>query len=126
MEKIEAYRCQHCGKLYLTSKGCQEHEDHLCTKHPERRPYCYNCQHYSPSYSSDNREEVMYYTIIGYNEQGLPNFKKIDLNKCRKYRCKLYNNIRLSNELQEALSDHGYKPMPTPQTGGCKHFTTKH
>lgn len=125
MEKIEAYKCQYCGKLYKTMKGCIKHEERLCTKHPDRTPYCYHCQFYDPSYESDSREEITYYVTAGYDGREIPQFKKFEPNQCTLLRRKLYNNTRLSDELQEALQESGYQPMPTPQSGGCKHFITK-
>lgn len=125
MEKIEAYKCQYCGKLYKTAQGCVKHEEHLCAKHPDRAPYCYRCQHYSPSYESDAREEITYYVTSVYDGHDVQQFKKFEPNKCNFLGCKLYNNTRLSDELQEALQGSGYQPMPTPQIGGCKYFIAK-
>ena len=125
MEKIEAYKCQYCGKLYKTATGCINHEEKLCTKHPNRIPFCYHCKHYSSSYDSDAREEITYYITAGHDGHEVPQFKKFEPNRCNLSRCKLYNNVRLSDELQEALQESGYQPMPTPQTGGCKHFILK-
>ncbi len=125
MEKVEAYRCRYCGKLYMTAIGCEKHEAHLCVKLPERLPYCYRCRHYNPSYESDSREQIKFYEANGLGGRNVPQFKKFEPNRCNQLGCKLYNNTRLSDELQKALGDNGYRPMPSPKTGGCKYFTAK-
>ncbi len=108
-----------------TDKGCAKHEEILCTQHPDRVPYCYRCQHYHPSYERDFREYITYYVTSGHDKHTTAQFKKFEPNKCQLSGCKLYNNTRLSNELQEALHISGYKPMPTPRSGGCKYFIVK-
>ena len=33
MIKVDAYRCSHCGKLFLTERGCEKHEESFATNH---------------------------------------------------------------------------------------------
>lgn len=32
MIRVDAYRCSHCGKLFLTERGCVKHEEKYCNK----------------------------------------------------------------------------------------------
>lgn len=123
MKKVTAYRCEHCGKIYLQEKKCKEHEENTCARNPQKKPLCYDCDHYEGNLFWDEMEEVD--SIIGHNYKGqeIHFKKKFSPNKCDKKKCKLYNNVRLSEEMQKALSEKGFKPMPTPQSGGCEHYS---
>lgn len=114
MKEVQAYRCEHCGKVYLMKTACLEHEAHRCPRNPENRPLCYDCKHYQPSMEADNKERICPWGDGEYS-------KKFDPNKCERTDHKLFNNIKLSDEMQEALHEAGYKPMPLPKDG-CKGF----
>lgn len=34
MIRVDAYRCSHCGKLFLTERRCVKHEEKYCNKSP--------------------------------------------------------------------------------------------
>ena len=42
MKEVQAYRCEHCGKVYLMKTACLEHEAHRCPRNPETRLMCYD------------------------------------------------------------------------------------
>ncbi len=119
MKEVQAYRCEHCGKVYLMKTACLEHEAHRCPRNPENRPLCYDCKHYQPSIEADDRERIKYYMDAPWGD--LEYSKKFDPNKCKRTDCKLFNNIKLSDEMTDALNEAGYKPMPLPKDG-CKDF----
>lgn len=118
MKQVQAYRCEHCGKVYLMKSACIEHEAHRCPRNPENRPLCYDCKNYQPSMEVGNKERITYEICsLGKVEHS----KKFDPNKCSITKQKLYNNIKLSDEMQDALYEAGYNPMPLPKDG-CKDF----
>lgn len=122
MKEIIAYRCDFCGKVYLTPWGCKRHEEHGCCQRPERRPLCYSCRHYHQELSE--HENVIYYTGAATPWGEEESIKKFDTNRCTHpdNERKLYNNFKLSAEMQEGLADCGFVPMPCQQSGGCKFY----
>lgn len=119
MKRVQAYRCEHCGKVYLMKSACLEHEAHRCPHNPENRPLCYDCKHYHPSMEADNKERITYEIDCPWGD--VEYSKKFDPNKCERTDRKLFNNIKLSDEMQEALHEAGYNPMPLPKDG-CHMF----
>ncbi|MDX9930125.1 MAG: hypothetical protein RBS37_09780 [Bacteroidales bacterium] len=43
MNKISAFKCDYCGKVYTTSKSCKAHEKN-CYYNPDTRS-CASCEH---------------------------------------------------------------------------------
>lgn len=41
MIRVDAYRCSHCGKLFLTERRCIKHEEKYCNKSPCNIAACY-------------------------------------------------------------------------------------
>lgn len=122
MKQVQAYRCEHCEKVYMMKSACLEHEAHRCPQNPENRPLCYDCKHYQPSVEADNKERIIYFSgFCPWNDEEIKLGKKFDPNKCECTDRKLFNNIKLSDEMQEALHEAGYNPMPLPKDG-CKDF----
>ena len=80
---------------------------------------CYDCKHYQPSSEEDNRERITYEMDCPWGD--VEYSKNFDPNKCERTDRKLFNNIKLSDEMQEALHEAGYNPMPLPKDG-CKDF----
>lgn len=119
MKQVQAYRCEHCGKVYLMKSACLEHEAHRCPHNPENRPLCYDCKHYQPSMEADNKERVVWYTDSPWGD--VEHMKKFDPNRCSVLGCKLFNNIKLSDEVLEALDENDYTAMPLP-SNGCVNF----
>lgn len=121
MKKVIGYRCEHCGKVFMTENGCRNHEESRCAKNPDRMPFCYDCEHYDAEFGRD-KDDIEYFIRMGPYGEDITGFKKFEPNRCRAKGCKLYNNIKLSEEMQDALDDNGYKPMPTPMTGVCDDY----
>lgn len=119
MKEVQAYRCEYCGKVYLIKGKCIVHEQYRCTRNPELRPLCYDCKHYEPSVKADNQERVVWYTDSPWGD--VENMKKFDPNRCSVLGCKLFNNMKLSDEVLEALDENDYTAMPLPSSG-CVNF----
>lgn len=115
MKEVKAYRCQYCGKLYLTKRGCERHENDICTKSPERRPLCYNCKNYRATYDEHEREKITITEYLG-EDVSYQNFYFYP-NKCHAKICKLFFNVKLSEELQDELYENRYIPMPSVNKG---------
>lgn len=122
MKKVTAYRCEHCGKLYLKEKACIEHENERCFKHPQRMPLCYSCKHYNPAYEED-KEEIEFYYTSPFGEES--STKMFDPHRCKhpEINCKLYNDVKLTDDITIALTEgYGYRPMQTKSKGGCEYY----
>lgn len=122
MKEVKAFICEHCHKVYLRAHACKEHEQNRCTENPEIRPLCYSCEHYVPSTLEDERDEIEYEVYVDWYGDEHYQTKSFTPNKCShpSKDCKLYNNMKLSDKMTEALSENGYQPMPTRRTGGCE------
>lgn len=116
---MKAYRCQYCGKLYLTKRGCERHENDLCTKSPERRPLCYNCRNFRAKDDEHEREKITITEYLG-EDVSYQNFYFYP-NKCHAKICKLFFNVKLSEELQDELYENRYIPMPSVNKG-CEYY----
>ena len=121
MKQVQAYRCEHCGKLYLKKSACLEHEEHRCPRNPEIRPLCYDCKNYQRSMEADNQERISYFIDTPWGD--VESCKKFDPNRCAIANQKLYNNIKLSDEITDALNEADYRAMPLPKDG-CRLFVS--
>ena len=124
MKKVEAYRCEHCGKLYLRPHACQHHEHNLCLANPTLQPLCYNCIHYQQWI--DGMSEELSDRIEIWHDDGWHEWSEIKIfspNRCAKRPdIKLYNNIRLKEDTVIALDDtNEYTAMPKP-ADGCEYY----
>lgn len=101
MKKVEAYRCEHCGKLFMRDYNCRKHEPQ-CTKNPLVRPLCYDCKFYDPA-SYEDLEEVKIWYDDGFG--GDYTTKKFAPNKCShpKKGCKLFANIHMGEDIKRLL-----------------------
>jgi hypothetical protein len=117
MKPVNAYRCEHCGKLYIREKACIEHEDNLCFKNPQIRPLCYDCKFYE---ATNDTESIRVYYETWAGESFVD--KDFSPNKCTKRDCKLFNDVKLAEETEVELQEQGYEPMPNLKGGGCKNF----
>ena len=85
---------------------------------------CYDCQHYEETF-----EDIDYVEWIDTNwsdpELYERHYKKFYSNKCVVRNLKLYNNIKLSQDMQNGLRDAGFTPMPKPYEK-CPNFAPKH
>lgn len=123
MKEVTAYRCSHCGKVYLKEYSCRKHEEKTCPLNPDIRPLCYSCEHYEPSFEDSEKEYIRYVYYTGsYVNTEYSDVKLFSPNRCNHSNCKrkLYNNIKLSDEMRKGLAESGYYPMPTPLSGGCR------
>ena len=122
MKQVQAYKCEHCGKVFLRKSACIEHEAHRCPRNPENRPLCYNCKNYQPSMEADNQERISYYSgFRQWDGEEIKFSKKFDPNRCAITKQKLYNSIKLSDEMEDALYEAGYRAMPLAKDG-CNLF----
>lgn len=125
MKEVTAYRCEHCGKLYLREFACKTHEQERCMQNPQIQPLCYSCEHYEPSWLDEEKEEIEYCYSCSYDGDEYYTTKLFSPNKCSHpdNNHKLYNNVKLSEEMIAGLEDKDYYPMPTLRTGGCNHYS---
>lgn len=121
MKAVSAYRCEHCGKVYLRAHSCKEHEEKRYNRNPQLRAFCYSCKFYEVSFSEYERENVAYQVYVDEENQPVFDTKSFRPNKCMHplNHCKLYNNINISENLSRGLTAEGYKPMPNRKSGGC-------
>ncbi len=119
MKKVEAYRCDHCGRLFRRDYDCRRHEDEICTKNLNLRPLCYDCRHYD---CTSETEEIEIFVDSCFAEDSYT--KEFTPNRCRhpENDTKLYNCRKFDGDIQAALGDSGYEQMPSPKSGGCKYF----
>lgn len=124
MKEIIAYRCEHCGKLYMIESACSKHERDRCPKNPEIRPLCYSCEHYQASFDDGEKEKVEYGHGYHYDGSEYCSVKMFAPNRCKhpEKNCKLYNDIKLSDEMREGLTEVDFVAMPTPRSGGCSTY----
>lgn len=119
MKEIQrAYRCEYCGKLYLLKGACATHEKR-CLRNPQNRPLCYDCKHYKISMLENADEKITYYEDYGCRE--VARYKMFSPNRCDALNVKLFNNIKLSDDIAVALYEEDYEAMPLPKDG-CERF----
>lgn len=116
MKKVQAYRCEYCGKVYLLPHACSKHEERNCRKNPRLQPLCYHCKHYEAAPPS--RVTTIY---LNYDpEEDWASYKKnFTDNRCKRMgdRLHLYNRICLTKEMKDALHASGFIAMPLPSEG---------
>lgn len=119
MKQVTAYRCQHCGKLFMRDYNCRKHEPQ-CTKNPLVRPLCYDCKFYEQA-DYNNKEEVKIWYDDGFG--GDYTTKSFAPNKCAhpEKGCKLFANIHMGEDTYISLTDEGWEAMPTPKEK-CPYF----
>lgn len=124
MKQVSAYRCDFCGKVYLTQHHCRRHEP-LCTQNPQTRPLCYSCQNYNMA----TPDEWMFIEIEEENATpfGTPDLIKFDLNTCEALKSDSNGNFLYNKRKQHALTitalkEAGFIPMPSKSSGGCKDY----
>ncbi len=124
MKQVTAFLCEHCHKVYLRAHACKKHEQFRCTQNPEIRPLCYSCEYYAQSGFEDKADDIEFEFWTDYYGDQHSSSKEFSPNKCShpSNGGKLYNNMKLSAKMTEALSNYGYKPMPTLRTGGCQFY----
>lgn len=121
MKKIDAYRCQWCGKVYLTERGCLAHERKAaspidgCKQHPNNKAMCYHCKHFKQE-TGGARVQV---EIDGEHSPVRKWFYKCECKAKGKF---LVNRFHLYEDWVAALTEfHGFMEMPT-ETEGCVNF----
>lgn len=124
MEEVKAYRCKHCGKLYLRPHACQHHEKTLCLSNPTLRPLCYTCDNYKQwidGISEETLDRITVWHDDPYDDWS--EIKTFSPNRCTaRPGIKLYNAIRLKEDTITALEDDKeYTAMPKPAEG-CVYY----
>lgn len=122
MIRINAYCCSHCGKLFLTERGCAKHEEKYCGKSPCNLAACYSCKWYKET------EQTATITRTGFHPQMGCEYeyeKEIHVNICLKYHnAKMFNSFHASEELIEDVENNGFRVMPTMEEG-CLDYKKK-
>jgi hypothetical protein len=75
---------------------------------------------YRPADYNTETIEVYYDNAYDGSETAAP--KEFSPHKCAISGCKLYHNVKLSEEMQVALDEANYAPMPNLRNGGCGGF----
>ena len=120
MKQVTAYRCDHCGKLFMRDYNCRKHEPE-CTKNPLVRPLCYDCKFYHNVYEETEEVNIIRFDCMGGEHDSIQEFTP---NRCTHpdKDCKLFANIHMNEDTYIALTDDGWEAMPTPKDGGCECF----
>lgn len=103
MKQVTAYRCQHCGKLFMRDYNCRKHEEQ-CTKNPLLRPLCYDCKLFDNQYDKNEEVEICHFDQMG-NEYW--DKKEFTPHRCTHSEkgCKLFANIHMSEDTYTSLTD---------------------
>lgn len=124
MKEVTAYRCDHCGKVYIQKHQCRNHEP-LCTLNPQTRPLCYSCQNYTPA-AFDEKCHIYYDDGKLGDPFSEEPYVTYSLNKCEARKeftdCFLFNKRKQSKNILLALKEEGFIPMPSVKSGGCKDY----
>lgn len=65
MKIVQAYKCDHCGRLLKSKHGAARHEK-VCSKNPVNDRACFDCvflgyiEHIEENYYSDSRHKVLF------------------------------------------------------------------
>lgn len=120
MIKVDAYRCSHCGKLFLTERGCAKHEEKFCNKSPCNIAACYSCKWYKETGQTTTITRTRFHPLMGYEYE-----KEVYVNICLKYHnAKMFNSFHASEELIEDAENGGFRIMPTIEEG-CLDYKKK-
>lgn len=66
MIRVNAYRCSHCGKLFLTEIRCIKHEKKYCNKSPCNIAACYSCKWYKETEQTTTITRAGVNPLTGY------------------------------------------------------------
>lgn len=122
MKIIEAYRCQWCGKVYISKWRCEAHEAKAdsrtdgCKAHPSNKAKCYSCRHYS--------SEKLEVTHAKMEDERSPRPFRKDFTspRCMKRGRFLVNGFHLCEDWVTQLEEfYGYDEMPT-EASGCEDY----
>lgn len=122
MIKVDAYRCSHCGKLFLTEKGCAKHEEKFCNKSPRNIAACYSCKWYKETGQTTTITRTSFHPLTGREYEYE---KEVSVNICLKYHnARMFNSFHASEELVEDVENGGFRIMPTMEEG-CLDYKKK-
>lgn len=118
MKKVEAYRCGHCGRLFMRSFNCKRHEEQLCTKNPKIRPLCFDCKLFHNAL--DEKEGITIYFDSPFGEDHSE--YDVSPHRCKHPQkgCKLFFDYHMHEEVRVELIEDGWEAMPTK--GNCEYF----
>jgi hypothetical protein len=119
MKEVKAYRCEHCGQLFMTEWRCKRHEDTYCKRNPQIRALCYICKHYE---AADETEQLDFDEYSPNYDMDMPMSIIATPNKCNALGCKLYNKKHLCERNEGVFQDYDYRAMKTLRDGGCEHY----
>ena len=100
MEKVTAYKCKHCGKLYQRAKNCEKHETR-CKKNPDNFRACFGCKHLE-------KVNKTYLYDTPYGEQG----HGVEVLKCKKFEKLVYPPLVEHKNNAFDFGDIDNVPMP--------------
>jgi hypothetical protein len=123
MKEVKAYRCEHCGQLFMTEWRCKAHEANTCKKNPVIRALCYDCKHFDSRYEEQEVIEGEDYSP-DFSEE-FPWTFEANPHRCSARNCKLYNGKHIRYSRAAALQNNGYEAMKTLRDGGCEHYEPK-
>ena len=122
MIRVDAYRCSHCGKLFLTERGCVKHEEKYCNKSPCNIAACYSCKWYKETEQTTTITRTGVNPLTGYEYEYE---KEVRINLCLKHHnAKMFNSFHASEELIEDAENSGFHIMPTMEEG-CLDYKKK-
>ena len=115
MIKVDAYRCSHCGKLFLTERGCIKHEEKYCNKSPCNIAACYSCKWYKETEQTTTITRTGFHPLTGYEYEYE---KEVRINLCLKHHnAQMFNSFHASEEFIEDAKNGGFCIMPTMEEG---------
>lgn len=122
MIKVDAYRCSHCGKLFLTERHCIKHEEKYCSKSPCNIAACYSCKWYKETGQTTTITRIEVDPLTWYAHEFE---KEIRINLCLKHHnAKMFNSFHASEELIKDAENSGFHIMPTMEEG-CLDYKKK-
>ena len=122
MIRVDAYRCSHCGKLFLTERRCVKHEEKYCNKSPRNIAACYSCKWYKETGQTTTITRTGVNPLTGYEYEYE---KEVRINLCLKHHnAQMFNSFHASEELIEDAENSGFHIMPTMEEG-CLDYKKK-
>lgn len=120
MIRVDAYRCSHCGRLFLTERGCVKHEEKYCNKSPCNIAACYSCKWYKETGQTTTITITGLPPLAGHEYE-----KTVRVNICLKHHnAKMFNSFHASEKLVADAENGGFCIMPTMEEG-CLDYKKK-
>lgn len=111
-EKVEAYKCLFCSKLYRRESNCIKHLV-SCKKNPENKRACYGCKHLSKQ-----RAVYPYDTAYGSSEM------EVELLHCSAFKKFVFTpQVALKGNWYDVVYIDGEEIANNPMPKECAMFT---